>query len=546
MLQGKTYPHVIVVGAGVAGLTAALHLAERGLRPLVLEADPDRPGGRLKGGMPIEFEHAGQTWCFGTEHGVHGIWSPYRNLQAMLARHHIRPVLIPAQEEEWIMGLGRWVRRAQMGSAIRESWVPAPFHYLGLFARPRYWAMLTLPDILSMFPLLAGLLSMLSIDPLGEEQPLPGMTMVDFCRGWTPTLVDFFLGLTRNALSARASEIPASGFVAFLRFYTLLRRDAWTFSYLPANGGDSIVEPMMSALCALGGEVVTGAKVTKLILAKASPSFARVNEEHISWHVEWQQNGELPSSRAGYSDALPPFHGGRGTLEVTHVLLAVDAPAAEALLRASPDTAEQAARLRLPAGRATAIVRLWFDRAPRSLRAEAGIFTGDFCLDNFFWLHRIYDEYVRWGRATGGSAIESHIYGPAELLAEPDAALLTRAITDVGCAWPELKGHVIHSALTRNEATHTLLHVGLPDEHLGVVTPWPHLYCCGDWVRDRNPAMFLERACVTGIQAANAALSDVGLEPWPLLSYPRPEAVARRVETFMRGVRRLMRPRGQR
>jgi len=547
MPQGKAH-QVVVIGAGVAGLTAALHLAERGLRPLVLEADPDRPGGRLKSGVPVEFEHAGQTWHFGMEHGVHGIWSPYRNLQAMLARHLIRPVLIPAQEEEWIMGLGRWARRAQMGSAIRESWVPAPFHYLGLFARPRYWAMLTLPDILSMFPLLGGLLSVLSVDPLGEEQPLPGMTMADFCRGWTPTLVDFFLGLTRNALSARVNEIPASGFIAFLRFYTLLRRDAWAFSYLPTNGGDSVVEPMVSALRMLGGEVVTGAKATQLALAKHCRSrfkrdlhdLAGANEERISWHVEWQQNGESPPP-----PTPPPSHG-RGELAATHVILATDAPAAEALLRASPDTAEQAARLRLPAGRATAIVRLWFDRAPQSLHAEAGIFTGDFCLDNFFWLHRIYDEYVRWSRATGGSAIESHIYGPAELLAEPDAVLLTRAITDVGRAWPELKGHVIHSALTRNEATHTLLHVGPPDEHLSVVTPWPHLYCCGDWVRDRNPAMFLERACVTGIKAANAVLRDAGLEPWPLLAYPQPEAVARRVEKFMRGVRRLMRPRGQR
>ena len=526
-LQDKSN-QIIVVGGGVAGLTAALHLAERGLRPLVLEADPDRPGGRLKGGAPIEFEHIGQMWRFGTEHGVHGIWSPYRNLQAMLARHLIRPVFIPAQEEEWIMGLGRWVRRAQMGSAIRDSWVPAPFHYLGLFARPRFWAMLTLPDVLSMFPLLAGLLSMLSIDPLGEEQPLSGMTMADFCRGWTPTLVGFFAGLTRNALSARVNEIPASGFVAFLRFYTLLRRDAWAFSYLPVNGGDSIVEPMVNVLRALGGEVVTGAKVTQLALAKVCDG----------WRVEWQQNGERSSSLA-----LPPLHRGRESAEAAHVILAVDAPSAEALLRASPDTAEQATRLRLPVGRPTAIVRLWFDRAPQSLHAEAGIFTGDFCLDNFFWLHRIYDEYVRWSRATGGCAIESHIYGPAELLAEPDAALLTRAIMDVGRAWPELKGHLIHSALTRNEATHTLLHVGLPDEHLGVETPWPHLYCCGDWVRDRNPAMFLERACVTGIKAANAVLNDLALEPWPLLSYPQPEAVARRVEAFMRGVRHIMRQR---
>ena len=39
---------------------------------------------------------------FRDDHGIHGIWSPYRNLQAMLARHSIRPVFVPAQEESWI------------------------------------------------------------------------------------------------------------------------------------------------------------------------------------------------------------------------------------------------------------------------------------------------------------------------------------------------------------------------------------------------------------------------------------------------------------
>jgi uncharacterized protein with NAD-binding domain and iron-sulfur cluster len=161
-----TSHQIVVVGAGVAGLSAALHLAERGLRPLVLEADPERPGGRLKGGTPLEFEHSGQTWRFPGEHGVHGIWSPYRNLQAMLTRHGIRPMLVPAQKEEWVLGVDKRIRRAEVGSAIRGSWVPAPLHYLGLFARPRFLAMLTLRDIASMFRVFGGLLSALSIDPL--------------------------------------------------------------------------------------------------------------------------------------------------------------------------------------------------------------------------------------------------------------------------------------------------------------------------------------------------------------------------------------------
>src|SRR5512141_1916818 len=251
-------PDVIIIGGGIAGLSAALHLAERGLHALILEADEKFIGGRLAGGETVQIGN----YSFRLEHGVHGIWSQYRNMQAMLARHNLRPVFVPAQEENWIYKTGKFVGMASVGSAIRRSFIPAPLHYLQLFLRGKFLWMLDIRDWASLFNVWAGLIMAVGIDPFGENQPMTGMTLGHMTRRWSPALKSFFLGLARNGLSSHPDEVSISGFIAFLRFYTLLRRDAWMFSYLPEEGGTSICEPLSARVCELGGEVRLGGRVS--------------------------------------------------------------------------------------------------------------------------------------------------------------------------------------------------------------------------------------------------------------------------------------------
>jgi isorenieratene synthase len=219
--------------------------------------------------------------------------------------------------------------------------------------------------------------------------------------------------------------------------------------------------------------------------------------------------------------------------------MAVDAPAAKQLLINSEPTAEIANRLWFPLGVPTAVIRFWFKTQSKPI-AEAGIFSGDFVMDNFFWLHRLHPAYQAWSQAGGGSAIEMHIYGPPELLAQPDATLLAQVLIDTYRAFPELRGQLLHSALLHNEATHTLFSVGDPAEHLAIETPWPGLYACGDWVYHPAPALYLERATTTGIGAANAVLAGLALDPWPILAHPQPEWLAGKMETGLRWLRHML------
>ncbi|PDW04333.1 FAD-dependent oxidoreductase [Candidatus Viridilinea mediisalina] len=497
----------LIIGGGLAGLTAALSLAERDLQPLLLEAKP-RLGGRIAGAETVTLDGPGGPWHFPAEHGIHALWGQYHNLRMLLRRLGLRETLVPARHEDWVHGEAGRVLRAEAGSAVRRSLFPAPLHYIALLFRPRFLAMMTPFDFLGLPRVTGSLYLALAYDPLCEPTPLGERTVAELFAAWPPRMSAFISALMRSGLAARPEEVPLSGFLAFLRFYTLLRRDAWAFSYLPDEIESALLSPLTNAIRDAGGTLRTNACVTRL---------ERSAEQ---WEVYWQDEA-----------------GNQQSTRTPHVVLALDAPAAKALLTGSPTTASAAQQLTFPQGLETGVVRLWFSRVP-SAGAESGICSGNLSIDNFFWLHHFQRGAAAWHRATGGSVVEAHIYGPPEVLAQPDATLLAQAITDLQRIHPELRGSLIHQTIQRNDPSHTRFGAGFDERHLGVTSPWPGLCCCGDWLRYPHPALFLERACVTGLAAANSVLAAHRIPAWPILPATPPEAPARMLEHGLRGVRR--------
>jgi isorenieratene synthase len=348
--------------------------------------------------------------------------------------------------------------------------------------------------------------------------------MREFFRGWTRNLRVTFVGLGRNLLAAPDDVIPLASFIAALRFYTLLRRDAWFMEYLAGDAHDAILQPMIERVQAQGGLLMMGAEALSLEPGSSG------------WRVRVEDKRR----------------GGLRTIHARQVILAVDPPAARRLLTASPALADHAARLRFPDALADITVRLWFDSAPTG-SAASGMFTGDFPMDNFFWLHRLYDDFKPWHRATGGSAIETHLYGHEGLFDLTDAALLAKVVGELRRVWPALRGHFVHGAVRRNSRTQTLFRV--PDAaSLAVATAWPGLsawsgllawpglLACGDWIAHPLPVLNMERSVVTAIEAANHILRAEGREPWPILSPRRPEPLAAALGGVVRGGRWLLGP----
>ena len=244
--------HVVVVGGGLAGLSAAIACLDGGARVTLLEGRP-----RL-GGATWSFERRGLEFDNG-QHVHLRCCTEYRSFLERLGTSHLAPlqarlalpVLRPAPGEGGPPALG-WIRRSRLP-------LPAPLHLAGSLLSYRH---LALSDRLRLLRAAARL----RLARLDDER-LDSVSFGDFLarHGQRPEAVRAMWELiTLPTTNLRAAEVSLGLAAKVFQTGLLTRADAADIGWSKAPLARLHAEPAARLIGRLGGEILTRAKAVRI------------------------------------------------------------------------------------------------------------------------------------------------------------------------------------------------------------------------------------------------------------------------------------------
>ncbi|MDI5975671.1 hydroxysqualene dehydroxylase [Amycolatopsis magusensis] len=461
-------PRVAVVGGGIAGLTAATGLAERGVEVELYEREPylgGRAGGwdtALGDGTPVTMSR-----------GFHAFFRQYYNLRALLRRtdpglRRLKPVAdYPLLDAEGRIDTFR-------GLPSTPPWNALVFALRSPTFRLR--------DLVRVDPVRALSLATVSVpETYHQLDDLDAATFLDQLN-FPASARHLAFEVFSRSFFASPAELSAAELVTMFHMYFLGSSEGLIFDVPEDTYPASLWNPLAEHLEGLGVRIHLGAPVDAV----------------------------HPEVRGGFrvGDSL-----------VDGVVLALDVSGLRKVVGASPDLGTPGWRERVDGLRtapAFYVRRLWLDRP---LRTDRPPFLGTGSLpplDNISVLDRFEAQAAGWARDTGGSVVELHAYAVHERKDDLPRRLLAR-LHEI---YPETRDARIVGELEQWRQDCPLFGLGDFARRPTVETPVPGLVLAGDGIRVDLPVALMERAATTGWQAANRLLAGWGLRGEPIWSVP--------------------------
>lgn len=465
-LKLATPKRVAVVGAGVAGLTAAVTLARRGYTVTLLEKN-DYLGGKL-GSWEVELSPGRKTWV---SHGFHAFFPHYWNLNRFLDSLNLR---------RDFKSIGDYVIVGPSGETVKFANLDRT-PVLNLLSLARAGVFSLRETLKAPGRDLYGVL--LEYDGEKTFEKYDQMSFGDFNKlAQVPPRLKLAFNTFARAFFADEDKLSFAELIKSFHFYFLGQDGGLIYDYPTRDYEAQFLAPIRAELTKHGATISKSTPVTS-----------------------------LEKTDAGFVVNGAPFD---------HVVMAADVVGARAVLSNAKGLppAVNAQFEKLKTGQRYAVLRLWVDKDVRSDIPPFVITDRAKVLDAFTAYHRLEEESVADFKAHGEFILELHCYAVPEAMTE--AELRATFLEELVEFFPELKGFSIKHEAWQCKRDFTAFHVGQYATRPTVETGVPGLVCAGDWVKLPFAAMLLEGACVSGYCAANVLLRDAGLQEEPVVAVP--------------------------
>lgn len=509
--------HVTIVGGGLAGVAAAVSLAERGASVTLHEAGPVL-GGRLSSWS----DQLATGEAIQMERGFHAFFRQYYNARNLLRR--VDPALrfLKACDDYPLFGPN--------GSFESFTGLPKkpPFNLLALVKRT---PTLGIRDLLAIDGDAAA--EMLAYDGddtyarMDSTSAAAYLDSVKFPEEARRMLFEVFAHSFFNP----QDQMSAAEMLMMFHLYFCGSAEGILFDVLDESFGDAVWTPMTRYLESLGVVIHLNSAVTELpeptgadgvVLALTVSALKDVISAN-----PWMRG--VPGNGSGSAATNPANTCETSDLAntiVTDVKQSVwgessvgdgfgSVAAGRSIAKCWADSIAQ-----LDQAPPFAVWRLWLDCALDPSRQPFAGTAGLGIIDNISVVDRYQGEAHRWALRTGGSVVELHGYALPESHHHDEDRIKRELLEQLHALYPEtISAQIIEERfLLRNDCPS--FSPGSFAHRPTVTTPHPRLKLAGDLVRLPFPSALMERATASGFLAANQLLADTNVAEEPIWSIP--------------------------
>lgn len=460
---------VAVIGGGIAGLTSAILLSEKGFKVKLYEKD-NFIGGKV-GSWKVNFDDGFTT---NVEHGFHAFFRQYYNLREILKKINVYQHLIPIDDY--------LIKTKKHGDFSFKNISKTPI--LNILSM-RKSGVYSLKDAMSNHKF-SNMLALLKYDKEKTFHKYDKTSFKEFADsiGLPPEMRLMFTTFSR-AFFSEPQYISMAELIKSFHFYFLSNGHGLIYDVLNDDFEKTLLNPAEEFIKKNGGEVL-----------KESPIFSIQKVEN-----KFLVNNELFDYLIFGTD----IHGTKKIFSNT-----------DFIKYGEPDFYNQI--MNQKKSQRYAVLRIWMDKRIGD-NLPFFVFTDALeILDSITFYHNMENESAEWAKKHNGGIYELHSYALPDNFDESKVS--DQFLIELYEYFPELKTAKILFKYLQVKKDFTAFHTGLYKNRLEPITKIDNLYLTGDWIKLQIPAMLMEASASSALYAVNDIFKKEKIKEEPIFSVP--------------------------